>query len=158
MNARKHVLLFSDGACIPNPGPGGWAFRLQFEHTAAEMFGAEPRSTNLRMEILAAMQGLQHLKEPCDVLLITDSDYVCDGLTRWLPKWRERCWKTSEGNSVKNVDLWMQAAALVLIHRLQTERPTTKLAVALNARVDQLANHAAVNQVSSPLVYVSVNS
>lgn len=153
MSTRKVVMLFADGACIPNPGPGGWAFRLQLDTTAAEMSGPEPRSTNLRMEIVAVIKGIQRLKEPCDVTLYTDSDYVYDGLTRWLASWKKQGWKTSSRDPVKNLDLWMELDKLLVSHRVKVEHPTTDQEIQLNARVDQFANKAATTQVGSDISY-----
>lgn len=154
MHLRKHVVLFADGACIPNPGPGGWAFRLQIDGIAAEMSGVEPVSTNLRMELVAVVKGLQHLKETCEVELVSDSEYIADGLTKWLPNWKKHQWKTSEGNPVKNLDLWMELDNLVSTHEIQVGRPQSNREIQLNARVDGLANRAAIQHCGTSLIYI----
>lgn len=155
MDAQRTVTLFADGACIPNPGPGGWAFRLQINNIAAEMFGSETESTNLRMELMAVVSGLRHLKKSCHVVLVSDSDYICDGLTRWLSKWKQHEWKTSAGDPVKNLDLWMELDRLVTTHRVNARRPESPREFLLNARVDELANRAAVAKASNDLTYLN---
>lgn len=157
LSTPKQVTIFADGACIPNPGPGGWAILLQFADVTAEMVGAEPRSTNLRMEIMAVVQGLECLKEPCDVHLVSDSDYVCDGIGKWLSRWKAHGWKSSGGDPVKHIDLWTRLDDLLAIHRIQVLRPETKVDLKLNARVDALANDAAIRQVKSRLTYVKMS-
>lgn len=118
------VRLFTDGACSGNPGPGGWAFILQ--HPASgkvrDASGAEPQTTNNRMELMGAIQGLMTLKRPCQVELVTDSTYVGKGLREWMPKWKANGWRRKEGSGYKpvvNVDLWQQLDALVAGHKVQ---------------------------------------
>ena len=102
----KDVEIFTDGACRGNPGPGGWGALLRFRGVEKELFGGEPDTTNNRMELQAAIQALKALKEPCRVILTTDSVYVKNGITTWLEGWKARGWKTSSKKPVKNVDLW----------------------------------------------------
>ena len=118
------VRLFTDGACSGNPGPGGWAFILQ--HPASgkvrDASGAEPHTTNNRMELMGAIQGLSTLKRSCQVELVTDSTYVGKGLREWMPKWKANGWRRKEGSSYKpvtNVDLWQQLDALAAGHRVE---------------------------------------
>jgi ribonuclease HI len=102
----KHVEIFTDGACRGNPGPGGWGALLRYENKEHELFGGEPDTTNNRMEMQAAIEGLKALKERCVVTLTTDSVYVKSGITEWLANWKKRNWKTAARKPVKNSDLW----------------------------------------------------
>jgi ribonuclease HI len=118
------VRLFTDGACSGNPGPGGWAFILQ--HPASgrllEGSGAEPDSTNNRMELTGVIEGLSTLKRPCRVELITDSQYVAKGISQWLPNWKRQGWMRKEGGRLKpvlNVDLWQKIDSLLATHRVE---------------------------------------
>jgi len=100
------VEIFTDGACSGNPGPGGWAAILRVGSHEKEIFGGERLTTNNRMELTAAIQALKALKQPNTVMLYTDSRYVMDGLTKWLPRWKANGWKTADKKPVKNADLW----------------------------------------------------
>jgi len=100
------VEIFTDGACKGNPGPGGWGALLRFGEVERELFGGEPETTNNRMELLAAIEALRALKEPCAVTLTTDSIYVKNGITQWLEGWKKKGWKTAGRKPVKNIDLW----------------------------------------------------
>lgn len=102
----KRVEIFTDGACRGNPGPGGWGALLRCGTRERQLFGGEPHSTNNRMELQAAIEGLRALKESCEVVLTTDSVYVKNGITSWLPGWKKKQWKTAGRKPVKNVDLW----------------------------------------------------
>jgi ribonuclease HI len=118
------VELYTDGACSGNPGPGGWAFILRHlkTKTVREDSGAERDTTNNRMELLAVIRGLEALKRPCYVELFTDSVYVGKGLSDWMPKWKQRGWKRSEGGKlreIKNVELWKELDRLLQIHRVK---------------------------------------
>jgi ribonuclease HI len=118
------VILFTDGACSGNPGPGGWAYILRHPGSGREMSdsGAEPMSTNNRMELTAAVQGLLPLKRPTVVELVTDSVYVGSGLSEWLPKWKQQGWKRTEKGKlvpVKNEDLWRELDRLASIHTIR---------------------------------------
>lgn len=104
----KHVQLYTDGACSGNPGPGGWGVVLRYQETEKELFGGEPDTTNNRMELTAAIEGLAALKEPCRVEIFTDSKYVKDGVEQWLSRWKKNGWKTSNKKPVKNADLWLK--------------------------------------------------
>ncbi len=104
----KYVQIYTDGACSGNPGPGGWGVVLRYQETEKELFGGERETTNNRMELMAAIEGLAALKEPCSVDLITDSMYVKDGVEQWLPRWKENGWRTSSKKPVKNADLWVR--------------------------------------------------
>ncbi len=118
------VRLFTDGACSGNPGPGGWAFIL--EHPASghiiDCSGAEPATTNNRMELTGVIEGLSTLKRPCQVEVITDSQYVAKGIAEWLPTWKRQGWQRKEGRTFKpvsNVDLWRKIDSLLAIHRVR---------------------------------------
>lgn len=102
----KRVEIFTDGACRGNPGPGGWGALLRFENKEKSLFGGERDTTNNRMELMAAIEGLKALSEHCEVDLTTDSQYVRKGITEWIANWKKRGWKTAAKKPVKNVDLW----------------------------------------------------
>ena len=104
----KEVEIFTDGACRGNPGPGGWGAVLRFNGRERQLWGGEAQTTNNRMELRAAIEALAALKEPCRVNLTTDSVYVRDGITQWLPNWKRRGWKTASRQPVKNVELWRE--------------------------------------------------
>ena len=102
----KAVEIFTDGACRGNPGPGGWGVLLRYGDRERELYGGERETTNNRMELRAAIEGLKALKEPCQVTLTTDSVYVKNGITEWLANWKTKGWKTANRKPVKNADLW----------------------------------------------------
>ncbi|MBE9537711.1 MAG: ribonuclease HI [Proteobacteria bacterium] len=102
----KHIEIFTDGACRGNPGPGGWGALLRYNGVERELFGGDGDTTNNRMELIAAIEGLKALKKHCKVTLTTDSVYVKSGITEWLEGWKKRGWKTAAKKPVKNVDLW----------------------------------------------------
>jgi ribonuclease HI len=104
----KEVRLFTDGACRGNPGPGGWGALLQYSGRNREIYGSEAQTTNNRMELMAAIEGLTALSEPCAVKLTTDSTYVIKGITEWLDNWKRRGWKTASKKPVANADLWQR--------------------------------------------------
>ena len=103
---KPAVEIFTDGACKGNPGPGGWGVLLRYGTTEKELYGGERQTTNNRMELMAAIEGLKALKKACSVTLTTDSQYVRRGITEWLPGWKRKNWKTASGQPVKNQDLW----------------------------------------------------
>ena len=105
------VDAFTDGACSGNPGPGGWGAILRWRGQERELSGGEPQTTNNRMEMMAAIMALETIKRPTTVRLHTDSTYVKDGITKWLPAWKKRGWKTADKKPVKNVDLWQRLEA-----------------------------------------------
>ena len=109
----NQVVIYTDGACKGNPGPGGWGALLQAGTVQKELFGGEKETTNNRMELMAVIQGLSALKRPCDVVLYLDSQYVRQGNTEWIHGWKAKGWKTSSKEPVKNVELWQQLDALV---------------------------------------------
>jgi ribonuclease HI len=138
------VQLFADGACSGNPGPGGWAYILRHVATRKEKecFGAERDTTNNRMELTAVIAGLEALKRPASVELLTDSVYVGKGITEWMPKWKASGWRRREGNrwaEVKNEDLWRRLDELLQRHRVTFTHVRGHAGHAENERCDQLA-------------------
>jgi ribonuclease HI len=142
MTAENEVRIFTDGACRGNPGPGGWGVLLQYNGKEKELRGADPQTTNNRMELTAAIMGLEALKRPCRIRLTTDSQYVKHGITEWLKDWKQRGWKTANKKQVKNVDLWQRLDAAVAEHDIKWEWVKGHSGHPENNRVDQLANLA----------------
>jgi ribonuclease HI len=138
------VQIFTDGACKGNPGPGGWGALLRMGATEKELSGGEALTTNNRMELTAAIRGLQALKRPCRVLLTTDSRYVMDGLTKWIHGWRKNGWKTADKKPVKNADLWQELLAAAAPHRVEWKWVKGHAGHDENERVDQLASAEAL--------------
>lgn len=143
----KRVQLITDGACLGNPGPGGWACILRFGEKKKELFGSAPHTTNNRMEITAAIEGLRALREPCEVEVVTDSEYLKNGITTWIKGWKRNGWKTASKKPVVNQDLWMELDELVTKHhhihwtwtKGHADHPD-------NNRCDELATRAAREQ------------
>ena len=115
----KEVIIYTDGACRGNPGPGGWGALIKFDTAEKEIFGGQNNTTNNQMELSAAIEGLSILKEPCNVELFTDSKYVMDGITQWIQNWKKNNWKTSAKKDVKNKALWQQLDHLMAYHQVQ---------------------------------------
>ena len=136
------VHLYTDGACRGNPGPGGWGALLIAGDTRKELMGAENLTTNNRMELMGAIEGLSALKRRCAVRLHTDSKYVLQGITEWLPDWKARGWKTAAKKPVKNKDLWERLDAAVQGHDVEWRWVKGHSGDAGNERVDELANIA----------------
>ena len=113
------MLFRSDGACKGNPGPGGWGAILRYNNTEKELYGGEKHTTNNRMELMAAIMGLDSLSEGCEVALTTDSQYVKNGINDWIKNWKKRGWKTANKKPVKNVDLWQRLDAAVARHQVE---------------------------------------
>ena len=142
--ARKHVDIHTDGACLGNPGPGGWAALLRWRGHERELAGGEADTTNNRMELMAAISALEALREPCEATLHTDSQYVRQGITLWMPNWVRRGWKTAGGDPVKNRDLWERLSAAVAAHKLEWRWVKGHSGDPDNERVDELARAQAV--------------
>ena len=142
--ARKNVDIHTDGACLGNPGPGGWAALLRWRGIERELAGGEADTTNNRMELMAAIAALEALKEACDATLHTDSQYVRQGITEWMPNWIRRGWKTAGGDPVKNRDLWERLHAANAKHKVDWRWVKGHSGDPDNERVDQLARAAAV--------------
>ena len=115
----KKVIIYTDGACRGNPGPGGWGALIKFESIEKEIFGGQKDTTNNQMELSAAIEGLVFLKEPCSVELFTDSKYVMDGITQWITKWKKNNWRTAAKKDVKNKELWQKLDQLISYHQVQ---------------------------------------
>ncbi len=138
----EQVEIFTDGACRGNPGPGGWGVLMRFNGTEKSLKGSEADTTNNRMELMAAISGLEALTQPCKVKLTTDSKYVLQGLTEWLPNWKKRNWKTAARKPVKNVDLWQRLDAATQAHDIDWHWVKGHSGHRENEIVDQLANDA----------------
>ncbi len=136
------VEIYTDGACRGNPGPGGWSALLRYQGKERELFGAEPYTTNNRMELMAAIAALEALRRPCQVILHTDSRYLKRGVTEWLPCWIQRGWRTASRKPVKNLDLWQRLLQAMARHQIQWEWVRGHSGHPENDRVDQLANRA----------------
>jgi ribonuclease HI len=144
MTELQHVEIATDGACKGNPGPGGWGVLLRMGRTEREMSGGEKLTTNNRMELTAAIEGLNALKRPCRVTLSTDSRYVMDGLTKWIHGWRRNGWKTSDKKPVKNAELWQALIDAAAPHRVEWVWVKGHAGHPDNERADQLASDAAL--------------
>ena len=142
------VFLFTDGACSGNPGPGGWGVLLRYRGQEKELSGAEPATTNNRMELLAVIRGLEALKQPVRVHICTDSQYVMKGITEWFTAWKRRGWKTADRQPVKNVDLWQRLETALAPHQVEWQWVRGHNGHPENERVDQLAT-AARNQLKA---------
>jgi ribonuclease HI len=136
----KQVEMFTDGACRGNPGPGGWGVLLRYNGTEKELYGGEAETTNNRMELMAAIRGLEALTRGCPVELTTDSQYVMKGITEWMANWKKRGWKTADRKPVKNVDLWQRLDAALSRHRVQWHWVRGHTGHPENERADALAN------------------
>ena len=140
---RKQIEVHTDGACLGNPGPGGWGALLRWREVERELSGGEPDTTNNRMELMAAIAALEALREPCDVILTTDSQYVRLGIMDWLSNWIRRGWKTAGGDPVKNRDLWERLQAASAPHTIDWRWVKGHSGHPENERVDVLARTAA---------------
>ena len=138
----KKVQLITDGACIGNPGPGGWACILKYADHEREMYGSEPQTTNNRMELTAAAMALESLKRPCHVVIHTDSQYVRNGITRWATGWVRKGWKNAAGDPVANIDLWKRILAAQETHRVEWRWVRGHDGNDMNERADRLATEA----------------
>jgi ribonuclease HI len=136
------VEIFTDGACSGNPGPGGWGTILRFGQVEKELSGGAAATTNNRMELTAAIEGLTALKRPCRVRLYTDSTYVRDGIMRWLLQWKARGWRTADKKPVKNIDLWQSLDAAAAPHEIEWIWVRGHAGHAENERADALARAA----------------
>lgn len=141
----KITEIFTDGACLGNPGKGGWAALLKYGDVTKEISGAEKNTTNNRMEMMAVIQALKALKRPAKVIITTDSQYVAKGVSSWINKWRENNWKTSSKKPVKNVDLWQELDSLMKMHEVKWVWVKGHNGHKENEKCDQMAKIAAQN-------------
>lgn len=137
---EKQIVIYTDGACRGNPGPGGWGVLLKYMGKEKELYGGDRETTNNRMELTAAIRGLEALNKNCQVRLITDSEYVKNGITRWIRDWKERGWKTAARKPVKNADLWQQLDDVVTAHDVEWCWVKGHSGDPGNDRADALAN------------------
>jgi len=138
-SSENFVELFTDGACSGNPGPGGWGVLLRFKSTEKELCGGELDTTNNRMELMAAIQGLRALSRPCRVKIHTDSKYVLQGITEWLEGWKAKGWKTANRKPVKNQDLWQELDQEIARHDIEWIWVKGHAGHIENERADELA-------------------
>lgn len=136
------IEIYTDGACQGNPGPGGWGAILRYQDHEKELSGAEPHTTNNRMELMAAIKALQALSRRCEVNLYTDSQYVRKGMTEWLSGWKKKQWRNAQNKPVKNADLWQELDALSQKHQIQWYWVRGHAGHPENERADELATSA----------------
>lgn len=139
-SVNEKIHIYTDGACKGNPGPGGWGALMVYKETEKELFGGEQDTTNNRMEMTAAIKGLEQLTRPCEVVLTTDSQYLRKGITEWITNWKKRGWKTAAKKPVKNVDLWKQLDELSNKHNITWNWVKGHSGHPENERADELAN------------------
>jgi ribonuclease HI len=145
----KKVKLITDGACSGNPGPGGWASILRYNEHKKELYGCSPHTTNNRMELTAAIEGLKALKEPCEVEVITDSEYLKNGITTWIHNWKRRNWLTADKKPVVNKDLWQELDEQVSRHQTHWVWTKGHASHGDNNRADELATRACKEKIRS---------
>ena len=139
----QRVEIYTDGACSGNPGAGGWGALLRWRDVEKELSGGEKETTNNRMEMTAVIEALQALKRPCNITIYTDSKYVMNGITEWLPNWKKNNWRTSNKKAaVKNVDLWQKIDELIAVHEIRWVWVKGHDGNKDNERVDELARNA----------------
>jgi ribonuclease HI len=139
----KKIVIHTDGSCLGNPGRGGWGAILQYNGHEKEISGGEQNSTNNRMEMKAAIEALNSLKEPCEVELFTDSNYVKQGVTEWMRMWKNNGWRNAERKPVKNADLWQEMDIAIQRHKISWHWVKGHNGHEMNERVDKLARKAA---------------
>jgi len=139
---KNKVIMYTDGACRGNPGPGGWGVFMRYQENDKTLKGFDPETTNNRMELMAAIKGLASLKRACDIELYTDSKYVMQGINDWITNWKKNGWKTAARKPVKNADLWQQLDAETVQHSIDWHWVKGHSGVEGNEMADQLANEA----------------
>ena len=143
LNSEKIVHIFTDGACKGNPGPGGWGAVLKYGNSVKEIKGSAKNTTNNIMELIAVIEALRSLKRSCDIIITTDSNYVKDGITKWIHKWKQKGWKTAGNKPVKNKDLWQALEEETHRHTIKWKWVRGHSGHPENERADELANIAA---------------
>lgn len=138
----KRVLIYTDGACKGNPGKGGWGAILKYGDTCKELKGYEAETTNNRMELMGAIEALSTLKEPCEVDLTSDSQYLSKGVTEWMANWKRNGWRTAAKKPVMNQDLWMKLDNVIQMHKIKWHWVKGHAGHPENERCDELANIA----------------
>jgi ribonuclease HI len=154
----KQVEIFTDGSCLGNPGPGGYGAILRYKQHEKTFSAGYHLTTNNRMELMAAIVALEALREPCEVVLSTDSQYVRQGITSWIHNWKKRGWKTASKQPVKNVDLWQRLDLALKPHQVRWEWVKGHAGHPENERCDELARNAATNPASEDGGYLAENS
>jgi len=149
-SGMTEVVIYTDGACSGNPGRGGWGAVLRWNGTQRELHGGEPLTTNNRMELMAAIQALETLTRPSRVVMHTDSKYVLDGITKWLPGWQRNGWKTASKQPVKNVDLWQRLVAAMAPHQVSWHWVKGHNGDPGNERADELARQGIADVLAAP--------
>jgi ribonuclease HI len=139
---HRTVIIYTDGACSGNPGPGGWGSVMMYRGHRREMSGGEDDTTNNRMELMAVIQALEALKRPCNITIHTDSTYVMKGMTEWLAQWKKRNWLTAAKKPVKNVELWQRLEQAIDSHTVDWKWVKGHSGVPENERADELARQA----------------
>lgn len=142
MTKSNTVVIYTDGACSGNPGPGGWGSVLLYNGHRREMSGGDAETTNNRMEMMAVIQALESLKRACSVMIYTDSVYVMKGITEWIEQWKKRGWKTAAKKPVKNVELWQRLEQAISPHEVKWTWVKGHSGVPENERADELATTA----------------
>jgi len=142
MTEESTIIIYTDGACSGNPGPGGWGSVLLYNGHRREMSGGDEETTNNRMEMMAVIQALETLKRPCSVKIYTDSVYVMKGMTEWIEQWKKRNWKTAAKKPVKNVELWQRLEQATSRHDIKWQWVKGHSGVPENERADELATTA----------------
>ncbi|WED44207.1 ribonuclease HI [Legionella cardiaca] len=144
------IKIYTDGACKGNPGVGGWGALLRYNGHEKTLYGAEPHTTNNRMELTAAIKALEALKRPCEVDLYTDSQYLRLGMTTWIAQWKKNNWRNSKREAVKNADLWQELDVLTQTHTIHWHWVKGHAGHPENERADELANIAIIELMSTP--------
>jgi ribonuclease HI len=139
---HRTVIIYTDGACSGNPGPGGWGSVLMYKGHRRELSGGQTDTTNNRMEMMAVIKALETLKRPCNITLHTDSTYVMKGMTEWLEGWKKRNWRTAGKKPVKNIDLWQRLETTIAEHKVKWVWVKGHSGVPENERADELATQA----------------
>jgi ribonuclease HI len=138
----QKVMIYTDGGCRPNPGPGGWAALIMYGDHSKELAGGAAQTTNNQMEITAAIEALESLQRPCEVVMYTDSQYLKNGITSWMANWKKNGWKTASKKPVKNRELWIRLEEATQRHHITWQWVKAHADNAYNERVDQLATAA----------------